>query len=141
MGWETDLVCSISFNRKTYNSKYEVEEDLKEAEACVELAKKDLHSLAYMTEPNKFCGESTPEEYVEEKITSAIYTLIESTREVYKLELLLDNWKACHNEKNEAISLYGKILNEEETKKLWLGRLAFLDGDFVKTDVKEENND
>lgn len=40
MGWQTDLVCRISFNRKSYNNLYEVEEDIETNKKIVRDAKK-----------------------------------------------------------------------------------------------------
>lgn len=138
MGWESNLYCNISFNRKTYNSRYDVERDLEDVKSRIDIAKKELQSLAYMTEPNKFCGEDTPEEYVENKLINALSTLQEESIEEYRLELLLDNWNICHNDKGEAISLIDKELSKEDVKKFWLSKLAFFDGDFVNSDVKRK---
>ena len=53
MGWSTDLFCNIHYNRKSYNSKYEVEQDLEEANNMIKYFTNQLHNLAVMTEPQK----------------------------------------------------------------------------------------
>jgi len=94
-----------------------------------------------MTEPKKFCEEEeSPECYVDNRLRNAIETIEESTINIYKLQLLLDNWDICHNSEGKAISLRDKELSKEDTNRIWLSELAFFDGDFVKTDNDKEEN-
>lgn len=130
MGWSTDLFCTLSFNRKTYNHRYEVESDLDEARAIKRTSKERLRELAFMTEPQKFCHpEETAAEYLSNELYSCFEGLEDALREEFMLECLLDNWDSCHNDKGQAV--YGP----KEVK--WDS--AFLRGDFVKTDKDTEN--
>ena len=54
MGWETNLFCTLTYNRDTFNYKGEVLHKLEEIEDTIKDCKKTLHNLAIMTEPNKF---------------------------------------------------------------------------------------
>ena len=53
MGWSTELFCNISFNRKTYNSLYEVESDIEEMKDTLQRYKDKIKAYAVMTEPDK----------------------------------------------------------------------------------------
>ena len=54
MSYSTDLWCCISFLRKTYKTKEDVQEDLEEARSNIRAAKETITKLVYMTEPSKF---------------------------------------------------------------------------------------
>lgn len=129
MGWSTELWCRVSFNRETYNTKWQVEQELEELNKSIERYKKCLCSLAVMTEPNKFFPE---EEDLLFKIESEIMDTLEMYElDIYKrdkLELLLENWDYCHNEKGLAIDPPENI--DYNTAYLW--------GDFVHS-VKYPN--
>ena len=53
MGWSTELFCNISFNKKTYNSLYDVERDIEECKDLMKVCVDKLRALALMTEPQK----------------------------------------------------------------------------------------
>ena len=132
MGWSTELFCNISFNKETFNSKYEVQDRIEEFETYLQNAKDHLRDLLMMTEPSKFCPENyDPLIWMHNEFKDAIDSIEEYTVELYKLGLLLDNWDACHNSEGLAISPIDGISWET----------AFLDGDFVKTDKHPTNSD
>lgn len=128
MSWQTNLFTNIIFNKATYNSIGEVKDSIKLSKAVIERLKKELLSLALMTEPQKFCPEnSDPFIWIPNTVEDVINSLEEEFIELFKLELLEDYWKDCHDKNGLAIPPPNNISK------------AYLDGDFVKTNKKEEN--
>lgn len=124
MSWSTELFCNLSFNRETFNSKFEVEDKIKELDKCINTCKKELRDMALMTEPSKFMGkedESDPYLFVTSKVEDSLELLEEYTIERYKLCVLLENWENCHNE--EGLAIYPPDGINWDT--------AYLHGDFV----------
>lgn len=124
MGWSTELFCNISFNRESFNSKYEVQDKIDEIKKCLEYTKDKIKNLAIITEPNKFCPEDyEPMSWIQGEVRENLELIEEYTIDIYKLELLLENWDVCHNEEGLAIDFpEGITLNT-----------AFLEGDFVNS--------
>lgn len=106
MSYSTDLWCCISFLRKTYKTKEDIQEDLEEARNNIRTAKETITKLVYMTEPNKFfkarSGESVLD-IVAEELQSAFDSLEEAQIEECRLTILLDEWDNCHDENGKAI--------------------------------------
>lgn len=131
MSWCTDLFCNVTFNRETFNSRSLVEDRIDEVKSCIKSCKETLRDLVFMTEPAKFITD-------EQSVWSAIDNLVrdnlelleEYTVELYKLELLLENWDNCHTPE-------GLAINPPEGIN-W--KTAFLDGDFINT-VENPNNE
>lgn len=129
MSWNTRLFCSIEFNRETFNSKGEVRDRIEELEMYLQNSKDHLRDLLMMTEPSKFCPENyDPLIWMRNEFQDAVDTIEEYSIEIYKLNLLLDNWDSCHNEDGLAINP-----PDEVTYKT-----AYLNGDFVNS-VKYPN--
>ena len=126
MSWSTELFCNISYNRETFNSKYEVEDKLNTVNKYINDCKKVLRDLAIMTEPNKFFNDN-PDSDLYNQITinfeDTIELLEEYYIEKYKLLLLLDNWENCHNK--EGLAIYPPDNIDWNT--------TYLHGDFVKS--------
>lgn len=126
MGWSTELFCNISFNRKSYNSLFDVESDIDDLKKEIGTCKDSLQSLAFMTEPDKFYNR---EEYdsalswVRSEYDNNMSLLEELQYELFKLEYLRDNWKNCHNDEGLAIPTPDSIKWDT----------AYLEGDFVRT--------
>ena len=130
MGWSTDLFCNIEFNKETFNHKSDVENRIFEYKTYLQNVKDHLRDLYMITEPSKFCPENyDPLIWLSNEFRDAIDSIEEYTIELYKLELLLDNWDACHNSEGLAINPIDGVSWET----------AFLDGDFVNT-VKNPNS-
>lgn len=126
MSWSTELFCNISYNRETFNSKYEVEDKLNTVNRYINDCKKVLRDLAIMTEPNKFFNDnpdSDPYNQITINFEDTIELLEEYYIEKYKLLLLLDNWENCHNK--EGLAIYPPDNIDWNT--------AYLHGDFVKS--------
>lgn len=126
MSWSTELFCNISFNRKTYNTKYEVETDLEELDKNIENCKRELRDLAIMTEPEKFYDKedyTSPYDFVSRNLEENLELLEEFHVEKWKLEILLNNWDKCHNKEGLAIDPPNEISWDT----------AYLHGDFVNS--------
>lgn len=126
MSWSTELFCNISYNRETFNSKYEVEDKLNTVNRYINDCKKVLRDLAIMTEPNKFFNDnpnSDPYNQITINFEDTIELLEEYYIEKYKLLLLLDNWENCHNK--EGLAIYPPDNIDWNT--------AYLHGDFIKS--------
>ena len=124
MGWSTELFCNISFNRETFNSKIEVQDKIEEIETYIQNAKDHLRDLLMMTEPGKFCPENyDPLIWMRNEFQDSMEEIEDYSVELYKLNLLLTNWDACHNDNGLAINHPDGID--------W--NTAFLDGDFIRT--------
>lgn len=130
MSQSTRLFTTINFLGKTYNSINDVNVDLRDVEARINDLKSNLRVLAYMTEPNKMKPEDvTVSEYLDENVNYLYSELEELFIKRYKLEILLEEWDNCHNDKG-----LGK--NPPEIIK----NKSFIDGDFVYT-VKHPTNE
>lgn len=130
MGWETRLFTSISYNRKTYNYKHEVESDIEQLDDLITLYKNKLRNLVMMTEPQKFCGEDDPLYYLENNYSEVMEELEECIVERDRLHILLGSWDECHNDEGLAINPPDDID--------WY--TSYLDGDFIRT-VKHPTNE
>lgn len=106
MSWSTKLFCNISFNRETFNSKYEVKDKIDEIDKSIRICEEEIRDLVVMTEPSKFYDSThydSPYAYIISTLKENIESLHEYTVEKYKLQLLLENWERCHNEDGLAI--------------------------------------
>lgn len=132
MSFSTDLFCMISFNRATYNDLSEVEEEIEAVKRVISNVRKEIESLAFMTEPDKMFKVEEGEnvfDIISERLNQCFEILTESSEELFKLEHLRDNWDACHDEKTGlAIPLPEGIDFDA----------AYLDGDYVRT-TKNKN--
>lgn len=124
MSYSTDLWCCISFLRRTYKTKEDVQEDLDEARNNIRTAKETITKLVYMTEPNKFFNFSNKSamELVNFELLSAFASLEEAQAEEFRLTILLDEWENCHDENGKAIQPPDNIDC----------MTAFISGDYLK---------
>lgn len=132
MSWETRLFTSIPYNRKTYNSKWEVQNDYDELTSIIKRYKQRLRDLVIMTEPSKWCDcdSQNPYYFVTNEYEDIIEELEDCIIERFKLGILLGDWENCHNREGLAIDPPDGIKFDT----------AFLDGDFVLT-VKHPTNE
>ena len=124
MGWETNLFCTLTYNRDTFNYKGEVLHKLEEIEDTIKDCKKTLHNLAIMTEPNKFFDKEDGSILfqIENRVEESLELLEDCYVEQFKLNVLLNNWEYCHKD--------GLAIAPPSDIK---GNTAYLDGDFVNT--------
>lgn len=152
MSWYTILTTNITFSHKTYDKRYEVESDLEETNKIIKMYEDELLSLIMTTEPKKMMSRDeidsfSPIDWLKDKYNTIKEQLEEYYIERYRLNLLLDDWDKCHDEKGLAIPLtklidekdeYGykksiSAVTEKDIMNLNDGHIAFLDGDFIKT--------
>ena len=128
MGWDTSIYTDISFNRKTYKHKSEVEEDIEELKDSIEQVKKDLLKLVYITEPRKFMSKEDLEmadvdRWLEEKFNDDWEMLQNDIVELWKLEILLGEWDNCHDKAGNPIRRHISVEYEDgdEQRLNWAG--------------------
>lgn len=131
MGWSTDLFCNISYNRKTYNNKYEVEQDYADISDQLKTAESSLRDLVMMTEPYKFFNDEDGDMFdiIQTKFNETLSLFKELHEEKMLLEFLIDNWDVCHTKEGLAIA---------PPEGIGWGK-AFLDGDFIKSTRNKED--
>lgn len=124
MSYSTDLWCCISFLRRTYKTKQDVQEDLDKAKNNIRTAKETITKLVYMTEPSKFFNFSSESamELINYELQSAFDSLEEAQIEECRLTILLDEWENCHDENGKAIQPPDNIDC----------MTAFISGDYLK---------
>lgn len=105
MGWGTTLYTSLYFSRETFRTKYEVESALNDAKKMRDLYKDKIKAMVYMTEPNKYYSTEEGDilEQVQNDLDIQFNELDDYNYEIYKLELLLEEWDKCHNKEGKAI--------------------------------------
>lgn len=126
MGWSTELFCNISYNRKTYNSKYEVEDDIEDLNEQIKCCEETLRDMAMITDPSKFVSkddDKSPYFFLCDNVKQNIDLLKDLIEERFKLYILRDNWENCHNK--EGLAIYPPDEIHYDT--------AYLCGDFVKS--------
>lgn len=125
MSWSTELYCNISFNRETFNNKYEVEESLSSIKEDIASYEEELKALVYMTEPQKFYKVEDNMYYeLRSRVNELLELLSDSYIQEYKLNLLLYNWDKCHDKDGLAIAPPDNLK-------------AYLWGDFVEHNTLE----
>ena len=105
MSWGTTFYTSLYFSKKTFITKCEVESALKDAKRIRDLYKDKVKAMVFMTEPNKYYSieEGDILEQVQNDLDIQFEGLDEHNYEIYKLELLLEEWDKCHNKEGKAI--------------------------------------
>lgn len=134
MGWSTELFCNIHFNRKSYNSLYEVEEDIAMYEKSIRHCKDEIRTAVFMTEPDKLYNKdeySSPLDFLKELYENNMEVLEENMYELQKLYYLKENWDQCHD-KNTGLAVPPPDHIQWNT--------AYLDGDFIKTVQTDSSN-
>jgi hypothetical protein len=133
MSWETRLVTTMSFNRKTYDCLGTVENDLEEVQDMIKYFKNKIISLAMITEPKKFCEEDQdPLCWLQHETEECLNELETLYTEEYKLLCLKDNWETCHTKEGEPIHPPKEFCNGE------YGDCAYIDGDFILTNAEKQ---
>lgn len=98
MSWGTSVDAEIYFSRKTYRDRYDMEQDMKEQEHVMDMAKNNLMIYA-ASDPKMFRGikddEGYPVEFqiaIRDRVEEALNAYAEAAVERYRLSLLEDNW-------------------------------------------------
>ena len=130
MSWETTLYTSIHFNKRTYENKYQVIEDIDELNKSINRCHQELRDLATMTDPNKMLRtesdteDTSAHDLVIYRFNEIIEIYEEDLIERAKLHKLLDEWDTCHDNKS------GLAIGPPKNIKY---NDSFLDGDYIKT--------
>lgn len=136
MGWETNVITQISFNKETYNSIYKVEEEI---DFCNKRIQDIVNRLMiYSTSrPQDILlnrGEATLET-IQEEVEDMIELLEEYFIKRSDLEILKDNFKCVDGD-------YIDNPNRKENVKKWLIDNYILDkSDFSSNNTKKDIKD
>ena len=124
MGFGTTLYTGIYFSHETYDNKRDICDKIYELKKLINECKEYMKMLAVCTEPKKFFEEDENLFWsIHNKIEEQFEQLEEYYTELYKLEILLDKWESCHDEKTG----YGKIPDPNHNIR---GK-SFIWGDFM----------
>lgn len=128
MSWSTYLLTQIEFPRKSYTSLTQVFDDMDEAQKQIKFAKDTLQNLAFITEPQKFCGEEDdPMMWLKRELENAMEMYEESLIELENLRTLAVAWKNIKREGDqfapppfeEESYLYGDFIPSSENSLEW----------------------
>lgn len=126
MAWETDALIKVSFSRRTFNCKADVESFIEEKKGEIDIAKKTLCTLAYMTEPKKFCDEEyDPAWWIQRQLDEALETIEVNGYWIGVADHVLEAWDTMHHPDN------GLALSDINRGSF--DKLQRINGDFVKT--------
>lgn len=131
MGYGTTLMTDIYYNRKTYNSKFEVEDELNESKSLVNSLENDIRGLVCCTEPAKMMPQDEgwePLEWLLRTTEEYFNRLEEAIAERDSLQLLYDRWEDCHTKDGKARACPDEFACN-----------SYLDGDFIITDRYNNN--
>lgn len=123
MGFQTDLFTTLTFNHQTFNSRYDVNDELNETEKLIKYYENKLYSIGVMTEPKKYCDDDDdPIAFINSEINDSLKELDDLYVERFKLQLVLETWNQSHDEDGFAIPVPNNVP--------W--NAAYIDGDFIK---------
>lgn len=124
MGWCTDALIKVEFNRCTFNCKADVESFIEDKKSELDTAKKTLTQLALMTEPKKFCDENTdPIWWIQHQVDDALETIEDCGYLIGIAERVLEGWDESHHKNGMA---YDMPWNQFEHAQR-------INGDFIQT--------
>lgn len=138
MGFETNALVVVHFNRTTFDSKHAVKEYIEEHESAAKMAKDRIRSLILMTEPQKFCpADEDPLTWLENQYKDWMELLEESNYKVDTARLVLSNWDKMHHANGCALAVPGdpQIPNWRRMEEL-----ARIDGDFIPVCNEDGSN-
>lgn len=126
MSYSTYLQTTIEFQRKTYSNLSRVLDDIDDARHAINSAKETLRNLAFITEPQKFCGkDDDPMIWLKKETNDALDYLAESLINLYELQILRDSWDDIQRDGD-------KFVPAPHNK-------SYLEGDFIPS--TEEDDD
>lgn len=132
MGWGIYLYPQIYYSKVDFKSKYDVEDEIDSIKRIIKMLEDKLLALVMTTEPNKMIDkdfEGSPMEWLQMKYRQIMDGYEDSLKgyyyQLWKLELLYDNWDNAHNEDGLAIPPPEGSFEGYGT--------AYTKGDYVKT--------
>ena len=93
MGWQTDVITQIVFNKETYNSIYEIEAEIECNNKCIQNIKDELYVMT-IARPEDLLIHNEEMDLLglQRDVRDKLELLEESIIENYKLEILKDNF-------------------------------------------------
>lgn len=93
MGWQTDVITQIVFNKETYNSIYEIEEEIESNNKCIQNIKDELYIMT-IARPEDLLIHNEEMDLLglQRDVRDKLELLEECIIENYKLEILRDNF-------------------------------------------------
>ena len=92
MGWETNVLSKIRFNKKTYNCLYDVEIDIADTEESINNIKRLIRTMAISRPEDLLLNTEDNLFSLSNQIEDLINDLEEYNVQLYKLEQLKDNY-------------------------------------------------
>ena len=132
MGWETNVPAMIVFNKETYQDEFQVRQEIEELKDRIKDFKEDLIIYA-MGNPKDFVEKEEPVMALKNVVKDVLDIIEEDTIKLYKLELLLENFK-CRG---------GDFVNNSEYKKSieeWMEK-SYINGNIEYYNGKKEEED
>lgn len=132
MGFGTDALVHVYFNKTTFDTKNSVEIYIEEREEEVKRLKQELHGLVFMTEPKKFCPEDyDPEAWLESRYREIMEELEESAYLLDMARLVLAGWEYSHHENGCALV---------DDPKIDMETLQRINGDYIPACFPDGSN-
>lgn len=93
MGWQTDVITQLVFNKETYNSVYEIEEEIECNNKCIQNIKDELYVMA-IARPEDLLIHNEEMDLLglQRDVKDKLDLLEECIINNYKLELLKENF-------------------------------------------------
>ena len=135
MGWQTDVLTQIVFNKENYNSVYEVENSIDEENTLITNLKEDLLALA-VSRPSDWLinNEDMDLSSLKNDAKGKLELLEECIVKVYELECLKKNFDLRD----------GDFINNKKVRhniKQWLLDNYILEKEDLNMDINDEEND
>ena len=135
MGWQTDVLTQIVFNKENYNSVYEVENSIDEENTLITNLKEDLLALA-VSRPSDWLinNEDMDLSSLKNDAKGKLELLEECIIKVYELECLKKNFDLRD----------GDFINNKKVRhniKQWLIDNYILEKEDLNMDINDEEND
>lgn len=132
MSYGTYLTTTITFNRETFDHKWQVQDALNKVNESVADARRMIHEMVVMTDPAKMMSpdeleNATPYEWLAARTRDLLDEIENLSAEGYRLQLLLDDWSFCHTPDGRPIR---PPYSSDE--------VSFLEGDYLKGGVSME---
>lgn len=139
MGWGIYLYPQIYYSKVDFRSKWDVENEIDNVKRIIKMLEDKLLSLVMTTEPHKMMPQDenwTPQEWLLSEYRQIMEGYEDSLKgyyyELWKLELLYDNWDNAHNKDGKAIHPPKGSFKKWDT--------AYIHGDFIDS-VYEDGTD
>lgn len=93
MGWQTDVITQLVFNKETYNSIYEIEEEIESNNKCIQNIKDELYVMT-IARPEDLLIHNEEMDLLglQRDVKDKLDLLEECIINNYKLELLKENF-------------------------------------------------